>query len=89
VDSPTKREKCCGGVWSLKSAEEFGIGVLWAVVDMFCDLRNKRKEGMKVDRGIDTFCLSRAGSINKRHEYINPKYKSCAFFGFRHSFTQF
>jgi len=79
VDSPTKREKCCGGVWSLKNAEGSGIGVLLAVVDMFCESQNKRKEGMKVDRGIDTFCLSRAGSIRKRHEYINPKYKSYAF----------
>jgi hypothetical protein len=81
VDSPTKREKCCGGVWSLKSAEGSEIGVLWAVVDMFCDLQDKRKEGMKVDRGIDTFCLSRASSIRKRHEYINPKYISCAYIG--------
>jgi hypothetical protein len=35
---------------------------------------------MKVDRGIDTFCLSKAGSIRNRHGYINPKYKSCAFY---------
>jgi hypothetical protein len=73
----------------LKNAEGSGIGVLLAVADMFCDLQNKQKEGMKVDRGIDTFCLSRAGSIRKRHEYINPKYKSYASIGYRHSFVQF
>lgn len=64
----------------MKNAEGSGIGVLLAVVDMFCDLQNKRKEGMKVDRGIDIFCLSRTGRIRKRHEYINPKSKSFAFY---------